>query len=45
MKFFNNLWQLKKVELAFMLEHWGIYLVLSIGLISLCVYIHFSKKD
>ncbi len=45
MKFFNNLWQLKKAELAFMIEYWGIYLVLAIGLIGLCAYVHFSKDD
>ena len=26
MKFLNDLWSLKKAELAFMAEHWGIYL-------------------
>ena len=31
MKFLNDLWQIKKAELAFMAEHWGIYLVLGIG--------------
>ena len=45
MKFFNNLWQIKKAELAFMAEHYGIYLVLVIGLICLCAYVHFSKDD
>ena len=45
MKFLNDLWQIKKAELAFMAEHWGIYLVLGIGLICLCTYILFSKKD
>ena len=39
MKFLNDLWSLKKAELAFMAEHWGIYLVLGIGLICLCVYV------
>ena len=43
MKFFNDLWQIKKAELAFMAEHWGIYLVLVIGLICLCAYVHFSR--
>jgi hypothetical protein len=45
MKFLNDLWQIKKAELAFMAEHWGIYLVLGIGLICLCAYVYFSKKD
>ena len=45
MKFFNDLWQLEKAKLAFMAEHYGIYFVLGIGLICLCVYTHFSKKD
>ena len=45
MKFFNNLWHLKKAELAFMIEHWGIYLVLGVGLICLCAYVHFSRDD
>ena len=45
MKFFNDLWQIKKAELAFMAEHWGIYLVLVIGLICLCAYVHFSRDD
>ena len=43
MKFLNGLWQLKKSELAFMAEHYGIYLVLGIGLICLCVYVHFTR--
>lgn len=43
--FLNNWWQLEKAKLAFIVEHWGIYLVLGIGLISLCVYVHFSTKD
>ena len=30
MKFFNDLWQFKKAELAFMAEHWGIYLILGL---------------
>ena len=45
MKFLNDLWQIKKAELAFIAEHWGIYLVLGIGLICLCAYVYFSKKD
>ena len=45
MKFLNDLYQLKKAKLAFMAEHYGIYLVLGIGLICLCTYVHFSKKD
>ena len=45
MKFFNDVWQLKKAELTFMAEHWSIYLVLGIGLICLCVYVHFSRDD
>ena len=45
MKFFNDLWQIKKSELAFMIEHWGIYLVLGIGLICLCVYVYFARDD
>ena len=45
MKFLNDLWQLKKSELAFMAEHYGIYLVLGIGLICLCVYVYFSTDD
>ena len=45
MKFLNDLWHLKKAEFAFMAEHWGIYLVLSIGLIGLCLYVHFSRDD
>ena len=28
-----------------MAEHYGIYLVLVIGLICLCAYVHFSKDD
>ena len=32
-------------ELAFIAEHYGIYLVLGIGLICLCVYVHFSRDD
>ena len=45
MKFIDDLWQIKKAELTFMAEHYGIYLVLGIGLICLCVYVHFSKDD
>ena len=45
MNFLNNWWQLKKAEFVFMAEHWGIYLVLGIGLICLCTYIHFSRDD
>ena len=45
MKFLNDLWQLKKAKLVFMAEHYGIYLVLGIGLICLCAYTYFSKKD
>ena len=45
MKFFNNLWELKKAELAFMAEHWGIYIVLGFGLLSLCVYVYLTKED
>ena len=45
MKFFSDWWQLEKTKLAFMVEHWGIYLVLVIGLICLCAYVHFSKDD
>ena len=45
MKFLNDLYQLKKAKLAFIAEHWGIYLVLGIGLICLCAYTYFSKKD
>ena len=45
MKLFNDWWQLEKAKLAFMAEHWGIYLVLGIGLICLCVYVHFSRDD
>ena len=45
MDFFNDWWQLKKAELAFMVEHWGIYLLLGIGLICLCAYVYFSKED
>ena len=45
MKFLNDLWQIKKTELAFMAEHYGIYLVLGIGFICLCAYVYFSKKD
>ena len=32
-------------ELALMAEHYGVYLVLGIGLICLCAYTYFSKKD
>lgn len=32
-------------KLTFMAEHYGIYLVLGIGLIYLCVYVHFAKDD
>ena len=45
MKFLNDLYQLKKAKLIFMAEHWGIYLVLGIGLICLCAYTYFSEKD
>ena len=45
MQFIDDLYALKKAELAFMAEHYGIYLVLGIGLICLCVYVHFSKDD
>jgi len=45
MKFIADLWQFEKAKLAFIAEHWGIYLVLGIGLICLCVYIYFSTKD
>lgn len=45
MRFINDLWQLKKAELAFVAEHYGIYLVLGIGFICLCVYVHFSRND
>ena len=45
MKFLNDLYQIEKAKLAFMAEHWGIYLVLGIGLICLCAYTYFSKKD
>lgn len=45
MKLLNDLWDLKKAELAFIAEHWGIYLVLGIGLICLGVYIHFARDD
>ena len=45
MKFFNDLWDLKKAELAFMVENWGIYLLLGIALICLCVYVYFTKED
>ena len=45
MKFLNDLYQLKKAKLTFIAEHWGIYLVLGIGLICLCAYTYFSKKD
>lgn len=45
MRFLNNLWELKKMELAFTVEHYGVYLILGTGLIALCVYIHFSKDD
>ena len=45
MNFLNNWWELKKTELAFMAEHWSIYLVLGIGLICLCVYVHFFRDD
>lgn len=44
MKFFNDLWHLKKSELIFIAEDYGIYLVLGIGLICLCAYIYLSKK-
>ena len=44
MKLFNNLWELKKAELAFIAEHWGIYLVLGIGLLALCVYVFRRTK-
>ena len=45
MKFLNDLYQLKKAELAFMAEHWGIYLVLGIGSHLSCVLTsYFSKK-
>lgn len=42
---FNDLWLLQKAELVFMIEHYGIYLVLGIGLICLCVYVHFTRDD
>lgn len=45
MKFLNNLWQLKKAELIFMAEHYGIYLVLGIGFICLWAYSYFSRDD
>ena len=45
MKFLNDLYQIEKAELTFIAEHWGIYLVLGIGLICLCAYVYFSKKD
>lgn len=45
MKFLNDFWHLKKAELTFMAEHWGIYLLLGIGLICLCVYVYFTKED
>ena len=45
MNFLNNWWQLEKAKLAFMAEHYGIYLVLGIGFICLCAYTYFSKKD
>ena len=45
MKFIDDLLQLEKAKLTFIAEHWGIYLVLGIGLICLCVYVHFSKDD
>ena len=45
MKFLNDFYQMKKSELMFMAEHWGIYFVLGIGLICLCAYTYFSKKD
>ena len=45
MKFLNDLYQLKKAKLIFMAEHYGIYLVLGIGLICLCAYTYFSEKD
>lgn len=45
MQFLKDLYELKKAELAFLAEHWGVYLVLGIGLICLCVYTYLSKKD
>ena len=45
MKFLSDLYHLKKAELAFIAEHWGIYLLLGIGLLCLCVYVFFTKKD
>lgn len=45
MNFLNSWWQFEKAKLAFIAEHWGIYLVLGIGLICLCAYIYFSKDD
>lgn len=32
-------------KLAFIAEHYGMYLVLGIGLICLCVYVYFTTDD
>lgn len=45
MQFLKDLYELKKAEFTFMAEHYGVYLVLGIGLICLCAYTYFSKKD
>ena len=44
MKFLNDLYQMKKAELIFMAEHWGIYLVLGIGLhLPVCLHLLLQK--
>jgi cytochrome bd-type quinol oxidase subunit 1 len=45
LQFINDVYELHRSELAFMAEYYGIYLVLGIGLICLCVYAHFAKDD
>ena len=41
----NDLWQLKKAEIAFMVEHWGIYILILGVSVGLLCYAYFTKED
>ena len=42
MQFINDLWQLKKAELAFMAEHYGASTLSSVSVLSACVFTSIS---